>query len=57
MFSKTLDIKNNTGNSINGPIIRASDINGLSGNVATEIASAIGEFLANVVRFSDTLSS
>ena len=57
IFSNIFAIINNTGNSINGPIIRAKDINGLSRNVATAIAKAIGEFLANVVKFSDTLSS
>lgn len=57
MNNKILEIKNNTGNSIRGPIISAKDINGLSGNAATAIVSAIGEFLARVVRFRETLSS
>lgn len=57
MTNKILDTKNNTGNSIKGPIIRASDIKDLSRNVATAIAKAIGEFLARVVRFRATLSS
>lgn len=56
IFSNIFAIKNNTGNSINGPIINANEISGLSGNVATAIASAIGEFLASVVKFSATLS-
>ena len=38
-------------------IIRANDINGLSGKVATAIANAIGEFLASVVKFNAIESS
>ncbi|MGO0902852.1 hypothetical protein ACTPDE_12365 [Clostridioides difficile] len=57
IFNKILVTKNNIGNSIKGPIISANDIKGLSGKVATAIANAIGEFLASVVKFRDTLSS
>ena len=47
---------NSTGSSIKGPIIRASAINGLSGNDVTAIESAMGEFLAIVVRLNAALS-
>lgn len=48
---------NRTGNSIKGPITRANAISGLCGKDDTAIVKAIGEFLANVVRFNATLSS
>ena len=47
--NKTCETKASTGNSINGPITSASAIRGSSGKAVTAIASATGEFLANVV--------
>ena len=55
-FRSAADISDSTGSSIRGPITNARDISGLSGNVATAIANASGEFLAKVVRFNETMS-
>lgn len=57
LFESILDTIKSTGNSINGPIISANDINSLSEKVATAIANAIGEFLVRVVKFNAIESS
>ena len=54
--NKTCDTQASTGNSINGPITSASAIRGSSGKAVTAIASATGEFLANVVKLRLTVS-
>lgn len=46
-----------TGNSIKGPITKASAISGWSGNAVTAIAKATGEFRAIIVIFKLTESS
>lgn len=54
--NNTCETQASTGSSINGPITSASAIRGSFGKAVTAIASATGEFLANVVKFRLTVS-